>query len=649
MTTEQLRYLKLLSKQFPNIEAVNTEIINLKAILHLPKATEHFISDVHGEYETFKHVLSNGSGVIRSRIDEIFTNRLALKERQFLAALIYYPQERLKFVKSYEKDIDSWYKSNLRYIIEIARSFAAKYSRSKIRKTLPDNFRYITDELLNVNENLMDKEAYFQAIIQTIIDLGSTDDFVITISNFIHDLAIDHLHIVGDIFDRGPSADKIMDELLSHRSVDIQWGNHDMVWMGAASGSLAYIAIVLRISARYGNLDTIEESYGINIRPLIEFASDTYTEKYSKDFIIKAGKEGLTRKQIDRLNRVHKAISIIQFKLEGQIINRNPQYKMGDRKVLDRVDFERGILHDNGKEYPLNDNNFPTINPDSPFELTPAEEEVMKNLSHGFLKSEKLQKHINFLFTNGSMYLKYNGLLLFHGAVPLNENGELKEVTFGKHAYKGKDLLDFFDEKARLGFYSHKDLYLKQENLDIMWYLWCGPDSPLFGKKKMATFERYFIDDKVLHKENRNPYFEYRDDVEVVKMILRDFDLSEDNSHIINGHVPVKVKKGESPIKAGGKIIVIDGGMSKAYQPVTGLSGYTLINNSHGLVIVAHQQFTSKRKAIEEGMDMISEAQYLEKVTVRKRVKDTDIGRTLLSEIEDLKLLLDAFNRGLIK
>ena len=646
MTSERIKYLQLLSKQFPTVNSVNTEIINLQAILNLPKATEHFISDIHGEYETFKHVLSNGSGVIRGRIDDIFADRLEYQDRQFLAALIYYPHERLKYVKQYEKDINAWYNKNLRYIIEIARSFAAKYSRSKVRKTLPNNFRYITDELLNVNENLMDKEAYFQAIIQTIIDLDSADDFIATISNFIHDLAIDHLHIVGDIFDRGPSADKVMDELLDHKSVDIQWGNHDMIWMGAASGSLAYIAIVLRISARYGNLHTIENSYGINLRPLSEFASDTYS-LYSKEFDIKAGKDNLNKKQIDRLNIVHKAISIIQFKLEGQIISRNPDFGMDDRKILDRIDFEKGVLLQDGKEYPLNDTDFPTIDPKNPFELTEAEEEVMNNLRKGFLKSEKLQKHIRFLFTKGSMYLKYNGLLLFHGAIPLGEDGELKEVTFGNSTHKGMKLLDFFDNRVRSAFYGIQKT--NSIDLDIMWYLWCGPDSPLFGKKKMATFERYFIDNKELHKEENNSYFDYRDSVEVTKMILKDFDLNPEKSHIVNGHVPVKVKKGESPIKAEGKVIVIDGGMSKAYQSVTGLAGYTLIYNSYGLVIVAHQKFRSKRMAIEEGMDMISEATYLEKVSTRKRVSDTDIGETIMSEIQDLKELRKAYNTGLVK
>ncbi len=648
MTSEEIKYLKLLSKQFPNVEAVNTEIINLQAILHLPKATEHFISDIHGEYETFKHVLSNGSGVIRARIDDIFADRLQHQERQHLAALIYYPRERLKYLKHSESDMDAWYKKNLRYIIEIARSFAAKYSRSKVRKTLPNNFRYITDELLNVNENLMDKEAYFQAIIQTIIDLDSADDFIATISNFIHDLAIDHLHIVGDIFDRGPSADKVMDELLEHKSVDIQWGNHDMIWMGAASGSLAYIAIVLRISARYGNLDTIENSYGINLRPLIEFASDTYNS-YSDEFIIKAGKDGLTKRQIDRLNIVHKAISIIQFKLEGQIIDRNPDFKMNDRKILDRVDFDKGVLTHEGQEYELNDNDFPTIDPNNPFKLTLAEQQVMSNLRLGFLKSDKLQNHINFLFNKGSMYLKYNGLLLFHGAIPLDKGGNLKEVVFQGKSRKGKELLDFFDQQSRSAFYCDKDLELKLKNLDIMWYLWCGPDSPLFGKKKMATFERYFINDKKLHEEKNNAYFDYRDDIDTMKMIMTNFELDPEKSHIINGHVPVKVRKGESPIKAEGKVIVIDGGMSKAYQSVTGLAGYTLIYNSFGLVIVAHQKFRSKQKAIEEGMDMISKAQYLEKVVKRKRVADTDIGITLMEEIQDLKELRKAYNNGLIK
>ena len=647
--SENVKFLKLLSNQFPNIESASTEIINLEAILNLPKGTEHFLSDIHGEYETFKHILSNASGVIRRRIDEIFSDRLDINERQNLATLIYYPKSKLSLVKKEEKDVFTWYNRNLIFLIEISRNLASKYTRSKTRKTLPPKFQYIIEELLNVNENLMNKEAYFEAILNTIIELGRADKFIITLSTLIKNLAIDRLHIVGDIFDRGPSADKVMDELLKHNSVDIQWGNHDVVWMGAAAGSLAYIAIVLRISSRYNNLDTLEDGYGINLIPLIHFASEIYGTDSCTEFSPKAGKEHLSRTQLKTLRQIHKAISIIQFKLEGQIINRNPDFDMSSRTLLDKIDYLKGKIEIDGEYYDLLDNNFPTIDPDDPFKLTKAENDLMSKLQESFLKSEKLQRHINYLYNKGSMYLSYNGILLFHGAIPLNDNGEIKEVTIADRTLKGKALLDFFDKKARQAYYLSQHHQKKEVNLDVLWYLWCGADSPLFGKKKMATFERYFIKEKQTHKEERNPYFSNRDNVEVIHSILTEFGLNPELGHIVNGHVPVKVKKGENPVKANGQLIVIDGGMSKAYQKVTGIAGYTLINNSYGMVLVAHHAFESQKIAIQEGKDMVSKSEYLVYSDERKRVKGTDTGMDIMQEILDLKMLLASYNYGIVK
>jgi len=646
---ENLKFLQLLSNNFPNIDSASTEIINLEAILNLPKGTEHFLSDVHGEYETFKHILSNASGVIRRRIDEIFKNRLKKNERQHLASLIYYPREKLAIIKKQEIDINKWYNTNLMYLVEIARNLASKYTRSKVRKSLPQDFQYIIDELLNVNEGLINKEAYFEAILKSIIDLERANDFIATLSELIQHLAIDRLHIVGDIFDRGPSADKVMDELLKHQSVDIQWGNHDVVWMGAAAGSMAYIAIVLRISARYNNLDTLEDGYGINLNPLINFATEAYEKDSCDEFVPKTGLEKLNKKQIKALKQIHKAISIIQFKLEGQIIKRNPEFGMEERNLLDGINYANGTIKIGEKKYKLKDSHFPTINPKNPYELSTEEMVLMQKLQDSFLKSEKLQRHISYLYNKGSMYLNYNGLLLFHGAIPLNDDGSFTTVSIKGEKLNGKALLDRFDNIARKAYYSSLKNPSKQQNLDIFWYLWCGPNSPLFGKQKMTTFERYFISDKALHKEDRNPYFAYRDNIAVVQSILQEFNVDPKRGHIVNGHVPVKVKKGESPVKADGQLIVIDGGMSKAYQSVTGITGYTLIYNSYGLVLVAHHAFNSQKIAIEKAQDMVSTSSSLVKSEERFRVADTDIGNSLKQEIYDLKLLLASYHYGIIK
>ena len=644
-----LKFLKLLSKQHGTIESASTEIINLEAILNLPKGTEHFVSDVHAEYETFKHILSNASGVIRLRIDDLFKDRLDATQRQSLASLIYYPREKLDIVMAREENMKGWYKKTLKLLIEVARLFSSKYTRSKVRKSLPEDFQYIIDEMLNVNENLLNKEMYFSAIIDTIIDLDRAHAFIVTLSELIQRLAVDRLHVVGDIFDRGPAAEKVMDELMKHHSVDIQWGNHDLVWMGAAAGSMAYIAIVLRISARYDNLDTIEDGYGINIMPLVTFAMEQYADDPCDSFVPKAGLEFLSEYNLKILKQIHKAISVIQFKLEGQIIKRNPQFEMDDRLLLERIDYKNGTVNIDGKIYELNDKFFPTIDPQDPFKLTKEEEDVMLKLQRSFLKSEKLQRHINFMYSNGSMYLPYNGLLLFHGAIPMDKNGNFKEVSVDGKKLKGKALLDRFDMMARRAYYEPVEADKKQQDLDQLWYLWCGPESPLFGKKKMTTFERYFVDDKETHKEERNPYYHFRDRQEIIQMILKEFKLDPVRGHVINGHVPVKVKKGESPVKAGGQLIVIDGGMSKAYQKVTGIAGYTLIYNSFGLVLAAHQPFVSKRQVIESGKDIVSKSTFLDKVKVRKRVADTDIGAQLKQQIIDLKMLLAAYRLGIIK
>jgi len=646
---ENLKFLQLLTKQHGTIESASTEIINLEAILNLPKGTEHFVSDIHAEYDTFKHILSNASGVVRRRIDEIFEESLNNSEKQSLASLIYYPREKLDVIAARGVEMDQWYRVNLKLLIKVSRVVSSKYTRSKVRKSLPKDFQYIIDELLNVNENVLNKEAYFTAIINTIIEIDRAAAFVIALSKLIQRLAVDRLHIVGDIFDRGPSAEKVMDELMLHHSVDIQWGNHDVIWMGAAAGSLAYIAIVLRISARYDNLDTLEDGYGINILPLVTFAMEKYAEDPCDAFTPKTGLETLSEYDLRIIKQIHKAISIIQFKLEGQIIKRNPQFQMDNRLLLDKMDLDSGEITIDGVKYPLSCKSFPTIDMNDPYKLTAEEADLMSKLKRSFLKSEKLQRHINFMYSQGSMYLPYNGLLLFHGAIPMTDDGDFKAVEVEGQKLKGKALLDQFDILARRAYYEKGNPKRKEHDLDQFWYLWCGPESPLFGKKKMTTFERYFVEDKSTHKEERNPYYQFRNEQSCIRKILNEFDLNPVHGHVVNGHVPVKVRKGENPVKANGQLIVIDGGMSKAYQKVTGIAGYTLIYNSFGLVLVAHQPFESKRKAVESGQDIVSEVITLDKVKERKTVADTDIGIELKQQIFDLKMLLAAYRKGVIK
>ena len=648
---EELRYLKLLSKQYPTIASACTEIINLQAILNLPKGTEHFLSDIHGEYESFNHVLRNGSGNIKRKIREVYGDIMSDKEIKSLATLIYYPEQKLEIIHKEEENIDDWFRITIYRLVVISRKAAFKYTRMKVRKALPKEFAYIIEELMHKGPE-EDKEEYYSEIINTIIKIGRADEFIIAMAKLIQRLVIDRLHIVGDIFDRGPGADIVMETIMNYHTVDIQWGNHDALWMGAASGSEACIATVIRICARYANLDTIEDGYGINMLPLATFALDYYGDDECIQFKPKVESDIVySDKDLKLISKMHKAISIIQFKLEGEIIKRRPHFRMDDRLLLDKINYEEGTINLNGKIYQLNDKNFPTVDPKNPYALSTEEKELIEKLKSSFLNSEKLQKHIRFLLTNGSMYLKFNSNLLYHGCIPVNEDGTFKKVQIGSSgkSYSGKAFFDRLEILVREGYFHKNNPEAKQYGMDITWYLWTGADSPLFGKDKMTTFERYFIDDKETHKEKKNYYFKLEDNEEMCRRIFEEFGLNPECSHIINGHVPVKSKSGESPIKANGKLIVIDGGFSRAYQGTTGIAGYTLIYNSYGLLLVSHDPFESAQKAIEEEKDIHSTIMVLEKEVERKRVKDTDAGELMKTQIKDLEMLLDAYRLGFIK
>lgn len=657
---ENGKYLELLGKTYKNIQEVSEEIINLQAILNLPKGTELFLSDIHGEYEAFIHILNNGSGIIKNKIEDIYKDSITEKDRKELATVIYYPEEKLNLVKKEvrknnknieeaQSEINEWYKIMLYRLIEVSRAVSSKYTRSKVRKALPKGFDYIIDELLHSQGEDRNKENYYKQIIESIIDLNRADAFIIAISNLIKRMAIDHLHIIGDIYDRGPGAPIIMDKLMEFHSLDIQWGNHDILWMGAASGNEACIANVIRICSRYDNLATLEEGYGINIRPLSMFAVKTYANDDCKNFLPKA-KEVSRYSNSDKIiiSKIHKAISVIQFKLEGNLIKKHPEYKMKDRLFLDKINYEKGTVLINGKEYVMNDKNFPTIDSKNPYKLSTEEAEIVERLKNSFLHSEKLNAHVNFLYSKGHMYQNFNQNVLFHGCIPMLENGEFEQVEILGKKFKGKELMDHIENVAHKAFYGDSK-GINQEAIDYMWYFWCGPKSPLFGKDKAATFERYFLAEKELHKENKNPYYSKVDDEKICNKILENFGADIEEGHIINGHIPVKVKDGESPVRAKGKLIVIDGGFSKAYQPTTGIAGYTLTYNSNGLVLAVNEPFESKQKAIEEGSDIKSEIILQENVKMRKRVKDTDIGTRLCKEIDELKMLLSAYREGILK
>ena len=652
------RYLERLSQLYPTIAKASTEIINLQAILNLPKGTEHFLTDIHGEYEAFAHVLKNGSGSVRRKIDDVFGNTMSSRDKQTLATLIYYPKEKMDRIKKTEKNMEDWYKITLYRLIEVCKRTASKYTRSKVRKALPPDFAYVIEELITEKNDMTDKESYYNAIVSTIIRIGRAEKFIIAMSELIQRLTVDHLHIVGDIYDRGPGPHIIMDELMAYHSVDIQWGNHDVLWMGAAAGQRGCIANVIRICARYGNLDILEEGYGINLLPLATFAMNTYKDDPCECFKLKGNPDYNATEMLMDV-KMHKAISVIQFKVESQIIKKNPGFKLEKRNLLHHINYEKGTIELDGKEYKLLDKNFPTIDPKKPYALTKEEEDIMERLERAFENCEKLQRHMHFLLNKGGLYKVYNGNLLYHGCVPLKEDGNLKSVRIFGRAYKGKGLYEVLESYVRKGFYA-MDPKEKERGKDIMWYIWLSENSPLFGKDKMATFERYFLAEKETHKENyflaekethkekKNPYYLLLEDEKVVGKILKEFGLESEDAHIINGHVPVKCKDGENPVKCGGKVLVIDGGFSKAYQKETGIAGYTLIYNSYGLILAAHKPFESTEAAIEKESDIHSDSTVVKRTLERKKVEDTDVGKELKEQILDLEVLLAAYRSGVI-
>lgn len=640
------RYLERLSQLYPTIAKASTEIINLQAILNLPKGTEHFLTDIHGEYEAFAHVLKNGSGSVRRKIDDVFGNTMSSRDKQTLATLIYYPKEKMDRIKKTEKNMEDWYKITLYRLIEVCKRTASKYTRSKVRKALPPDFAYVIEELITEKNDMTDKESYYNAIVSTIIRIGRAEKFIIAMSELIQRLTVDHLHIVGDIYDRGPGPHIIMDELMAYHSVDIQWGNHDVLWMGAAAGQRGCIANVIRICARYGNLDILEEGYGINLLPLATFAMNTYKDDPCECFKLKGNPDYNATEMLMDV-KMHKAISVIQFKVESQIIKKNSGFKLEKRNLLHHINYEKGTIELDGKEYKLLDKNFPTIDPKKPYALTKEEEDIMERLERAFENCEKLQRHMHFLLNKGGLYKVYNGNLLYHGCVPLKEDGNLKSVRIFGRAYKGKGLYEVLESYVRKGFYA-MDPKEKERGKDIMWYIWLSENSPLFGKDKMATFERYFLSEKETHKEKKNPYYLLLEDEKVVEKILKEFGLENEDAHIINGHVPVKCKDGENPVKCGGKVLVIDGGFSKAYQKETGIAGYTLIYNSYGLILAAHKPFESTEAAIEKESDIHSDSTVVKRTLERKKVEDTDVGKELKEQISDLEVLLAAYRSGVI-
>lgn len=649
---EDMRYLQLLSQSFPTVAEASTEIINLQAILNLPKGTEHFLADIHGEYEAFIHVLKNASGNIKRKVNELFGNTLRESEKRELCTLIYYPEQKLELVKHNETDIDDWYHITLHQLVAVCRDVSSKYTRSKVRKSLPADFSYIIQELLHEHTEDHDKTAYVNVIVDTIISTGRADDFIIAIANVIQRLAIDSLHILGDIFDRGPGAHIIMDTMRKYHSWDMQWGNHDILWMGAAAGNDACICNVIRLSLRYGNLPTLEEGYGINLVPLATFAMETYKNDPCMEFIPKTtgGASQLDEKTLRLTAQMHKAIAVIQFKVESQIIAKHPEWKMNDRCLFEHVDYQNGTIDLQGKTYKMSSCSFPTINPAAPSELSPEEEILISKLHHSFSVCEKLHKHIRVMLQHGCMYGIYNNNLLFHASCPLNEDGSLKEVEIypGKK-YSGRALMYHTGMQIRTAFQQDSAPEERDYAIDYFLYLWCGPDSPLFDKSKMATFERYFIAEKETHVEEKGFYFKLRDDEEVIDHILDAFGVVGSNRHIINGHVPVRTLKGENPIKANGKLMVIDGGFSKAYHNETGIAGYTLVYHSRGFQLVQHEPFTSAEDAIQRGTDIKSTTQIVEMSNRRMLVADTDIGVELRKQIEDLEELLYAYRHGYIK
>lgn len=647
MEEMDLRYLRSLSNQYPTVAAAATEIINLQAILSLPKGTEHFITDIHGEYDQFQHIIKNGSGAIKRKIEDEFGNAISAGEKKAIATLIYYPEQKMEQVLKTEENIEDWYKVTLYRLICICKSASSKYTRSKVRKALPKDFAYVLEELLTGRQDLSDQEAYYNEIIRSVIKTGRATELIIAFCNLIRRLVVDHLHVVGDIFDRGPYPNLIMDTLMTHHSVDIEWGNHDISWMGAAAGSQACICNVIRISAKYGNLNLLEDGYGINLVPLARLAMSKYDKDSCTCFKLDYREDEYDVRDAMLDEKMHKAITVIQFKLEGQLIKKHPEYAMQSRLLLDKMDIKKGTVCIDGTEYPLKDTKFPTIDWDNPYALSQEETDVIERLTTAFLNCEKLQKHVRFLFTQGSLYRVYNGNLLYHGCVPMNEDGSFTSVNIYGKEYAGKALYDILESYARKGYYAINPGE-KQKGLDILWFIWENQNSPVFGKEKMTTFERYFVADKKTYAEPKNPYYRLLEKEEVVTGILEEFGLDGAEGHIVNGHIPVEAKRGESPVKCNGKLLIIDGGFSKAYQPKTGIAGYTLIYNSYGLVLAAHEPFESVEKAVQDGSDIVSHTILVEHVMKRKTVADTDVGTCLKESIRDLEALLLAYREGLL-
>lgn len=653
MNSLDLRLLQLLARTFPNSESASTEIINLEAILSLPKGTEHFVADIHGEHEAFLHILRNASGNIKRKVRDLFGESLSKEEMRNICTLIYYPEKRLEMIEEgTDEDLSSFYARTLLQLILVCQSVSSKYTRSKVRKALPKQFAYIIEELLHESPNDEDKDAYVQRIVETIVQIGQARNFIIAICNVIHKLSIDQLHILGDIFDRGPGAHIIMDYLLTRENFDLQWGNHDALWMGAAAGCDACIAIVLRLSLRFANLATLEEGYGINLLPLATFAMETYADDPCLQFqpIGSLAEVKGDEKRLRLIAQMHKAISIIQFKLEGQLVRQHPEWNIDRRGTLENIDLsQNGTYRFDGKDFPLLDTSFPTVDKDDPYRLTEEEEELMKRLHHSFRISEKLQKHIRLLFSHGSLFMVCNSNLLFHASVPLNADGSLRQVKIDGKAYEGRELMQQIEQRMRVCFQHDTPREQRLAARDFFWYLWCGPDSPLFDKSRMTTFERYFLADPATHHEEKGAYYQLRENPEVCARILDHFGVEGETRHIINGHVPVHAGQGENPIKADGMLMVIDGGFSKSYHHTTGIAGYTLVYHSRGFELIQHEPFTSTQEAVINGTDIKSSKQIVEMMGRRIRVRDTDKGRQIQEQIKELRSLLHAYRHGLIK
>ena len=650
-TEEELHYLRLLARQYPTVEAAGTEIIRLQAILNLPKPTEHFISDIHGEHEAFLHILNSGSGEVKEKLEELFGNSMTRKDRNDLATLIYYPASKLALVADEEENLDEWYRLTIHRLVDLCRFVSTKHTRAKVRTYMDPDYEQILDELIHLVEEGGSRRDQYENIINTIIQIGQAADVIRAICQVIKSLAVDQLHIVGDIFDRGPRADIVMDSLMTSRNVDIQWGNHDVLWMGAASGSRTLVATVLSNSIRYNNLDVIETGYGISLRPLSIFANEVYKDCNTDQFKVKlTGTDADQYTEKDKLlsARMYKAITIILFKLEGQKVLRRPEFGMSDRLLLDKINYEEKTINLNGTVYPMLDCDFPTVDPADPYALTDEENHVINQLTDSFENSEKLQKHIRFLYSKGGLYKICNGNLLFHGCIPMNADGSLMTFTIGGKERQGKRFLNYAEKTARKAYYDKRGSEERQFGMDFLWWLWAGRNSPIFGRDRMTTFERRFIADESTWAEPKNPYYTYYQDPAVCDALLKEFGLEGDHCHIINGHVPVKVRKGESPIKGGGKLIVIDGGFSRAYQSTSGIAGYTLIYNSRHYRIVSHQPFTSKWNAVHKNDDIRNNSEIFEKMETRMRVSQTDEGAELQDRVNMLMMLLDAYRTGAV-